>query len=274
MGFKNSLEWQIGSVKSESIAFLTHASFLTGQRERYLTVYPFAHIILNGRLADNPFFSSFQKGKVFIFCNFRPKPKRGRPDLLAFSSMGDVFLVEGKQRRRGNEALALKNLVTGVMELGKYLRLLREFSEKSKKAPYECWSLVYKNCYVKDLKHGFPELNKFVSNAISLEGYDNIRALFRKINDNVNQGNILFGLAFNDPDDQEPFFPLDSFHLMPKPKYKPNPKGGVEKNGYSVIDNEKIYSTIGQRWDKKRGQFFLFGIDKSADSFRILDPSA
>jgi hypothetical protein len=33
-GFKNSLEWQIGSVKSEAVAILTHGSFLTGQREQ------------------------------------------------------------------------------------------------------------------------------------------------------------------------------------------------------------------------------------------------
>ncbi len=99
MGFKNSLEWQLGSVKSEAIAFLTHGSFLTGQRERYVTVYPFAKMIVNGRLADNPFFPNFQENEVFVFCNFRPK-RDCRPDLLAFSSKGDIFLAEGNQCKR------------------------------------------------------------------------------------------------------------------------------------------------------------------------------
>lgn len=272
MGYKNSLEWQIRSVKSEAMAFLTHGSFLTGQRERYLTVYPFANMILNGRLSDNPFFRNFQKDKVFIFCNFRPKGDC-RPDLLAFSSKGDVLLVEGKQRRKGNEEKALENLREGINELKNYWLLLQQFARESSQSPFDCWEAVYNNCYVKNEKHGFPKLDTFASTAISLRGGVNIRDLFRKINDNFSSGNILFGLAFNDPDDVEPFSPLDRFDLMAPATiiYKPNPKEGVNKLGYIGIENRKIYNLAEQQWDKKLGQLFLFGIDKHKDSFRFLD---
>jgi len=272
VGFKNSLEWQIGSVKSEAIAYLTHGSFLKGQRERYLTVYPFANMILNGRLADNPFFSSFQKNEVFIFCNFRPKGDC-RPDLLAFSSKGDVFLVEGKQRRQDNEASALENLRSGIKELEDYFHLLSEFSRESRRAPYEHWLSVYNDCYVKNPKHGFPELGKFVSKSLSNGCSDDIHDLFKKITDNISQRNILFGLAFNDPDDNESYFPLDSFDLMPETviKYIPNPKEGIRKYGYSRIESGKICRVMRQRWDSRLGKLFVFGVDRQLDSFRILD---
>jgi len=272
VGFKNSLEWQIGAVKSEAIAYLTHGSFLTGQRERYLTVYPFANMILNGRLAYIPLFSSFQKNEVIIFCNFRLKGDC-RPDLFAFSSKGDVFLVEGKQRGHCNEAKALENLVEGMNELLDYFQLLNKFSKASRKAPYECYSSVYNNCYVKDSKHGFPELNKLVSNSISLQHNHDICDLFTKINDNISQGNIIFGLAFNDPDDCEPYFPLDSFNLMPEAviKYKPNPKEGIRRYGYSRIESHKIRKEIQHGWDNRLGKLLAFGIDKQLESFRILE---
>lgn len=272
MGYKNSLEWQIGSVKYESIAFLTHGSFLTGQRERYLTVYPFANMILNGCLANNSSFQNFKRGEVFIFCNYRPKGDC-RPDLLAFSSKGDVFLVEGKQRRKGDEVKALKNIETGAGELLNYLYLLNEFSKESSPAPYESWESVYSRCYVNIEKHGFPELDKFISNAISIYGIDKINDLFKEINENISQRKILFGLAFNDPDDVESFFSLDSFDLMPRSiiEYKTNPKEGVRKLGYSKIDDRKIYQAAEHKWDKRLGQLFLFGIDKEQDNFRILN---
>lgn len=270
MGFKNSLEWQIGSVKSEAIAFLTHGCFLTGQRERYLVVYPFANIILNGQLSNNPSFSNFRKGEVFIFCNFRPY-KACRPDLLAFSSKGDVFLIEGKQRANKNQSSALGILKEGVGELERYSRFLREFSNESNNDPYKYWSDVYYNCYVKNPKHGFPKLDAFVRNSISMQGMDEIKSLFRKINSNLGQGNILYGLAFNDHEDQESFFPLDSFDLMSEVKYKSIPPKGIKKYGYNSIDAAKIYRIIDNIWNERLGQLFLFGIDKQLDTFRILE---
>ena len=82
-------------------------------------------------------------------------------------------------------------------------------------------------------------------------------------------GRILFGLAFNDPDDVEPFFPLDAYDLMPptKIKYKSNPSQGVDNLGYFEIDTEKIYNGAKQDWDKSLGRLFLFGIDKNKDNF-------
>lgn len=123
---------------------------------------------------------------------------------------------------------------------------MRDFSVESKHAPYESWESVFRNCYVKDKKHRFPELDTFISDALSLNNSDKIHDLFRKINDNLRKGNILFGLAFNDPDDIEPFFPLDTFDLMPqsKIKYKPNPQRGVKNLGYFEIENEKILNIV------------------------------
>ena len=273
MGFKNSLEWQLESVKSEAIAFLTHGSFLTGQRERYVTVYPFADMIVNGRLADNPFFPNFQKNEVFVFCNCRPKIDC-RPDLLAFSLKGDIFLAEGKQRKRDNEKDALETLKKGMRELKRYSCLLKEFSQEYSQDPYQGWRSVYRKCYVEDKKHGFPELDKFISAATTLRSPNEIRDLFRRINDNFMHSKILFGLAFNDPEDVEPFFCLDAYDLMPPTtiKYKTNPSQGVENLGYLKINNEKIYNAMKQEW-KSFGRLFLFGIDKNENKFRPLVPT-
>jgi hypothetical protein len=274
MGFRNSLEWQIGSVKSEAIAFLTHGSFLTGQRERYVTVYPFAEIILNGHLTEIPSLANFCKKEVFIFCNFRPL-RNCRPDLLAFSSKGDVFLVEAKQYKGRSEKSALKNLITGIKELDSYSHLLKNYARESEGDPYNCWNADYKNCYVKDEKHGFPELDKFVTAATSLHEPKDQRALFRKINHNVVKGKIFYGLAFNDLSDEEPFFPLDSFELMPKTtiKYKTNSTDGVNNSGYFGIDNSKIFKIVKDEWDRSLGQLMLFGVNKKDNKLRILKPS-
>ena len=274
MGFKNSLEWRLGSVKSKAIAFLTHGSLLTDQRKRYVTVYPFADMIVNGRLADNPFFTNFRKNEIFVFCNFHPK-RECKPDLLAFSSKGDIFLVEGMRRKKnkGNDALKTVKKALGTLKI--YSRLLAEFCRDYGQDPYQGWKSAYHNCYVKDKKHGFPELGSFISSATTLRSPSEIRGLFRKINDNFRHGRILFGLAFNDPDDVEPFFPLDGYNLMPrtKIKYKTNPKGGVHSLGYCKIDTGKIYNVVKEEWEKKDGRLFLFGIDKKKDIFRLLDPT-
>jgi hypothetical protein len=273
VGFKNSLEWQIDSVKSEAIAFLTHGSFLTGQRERYVTVYPFANLILNGFLKENPLFSNFQQNKVFIFCNLRTS-RDCRPDLLAFSLKGDVFLVEAKQRGRDTEESALKTIKTGLKELEDYYNGLQEFSRKAKNAPYELWESVYRNCYVKMEKHGFPELDSFITGATILRGQKKIEELFHRINDNILNGRILFGLAFNDPRDVEPFFTLEAYNLMSSKtiKYKTNPKRGVKNLGFFEIDNGKILNMVKQKWKKSLGTLFLFGINKNNERIRILPP--
>lgn len=275
MGFKNSLEWQLGSVKSEAIAFLTHGSFLTGQRERYVAIYPFANMILNGFLKEYPLFSNFQQNKVFIFCNFRPR-RDCRPDLLAFSLKGDVFLVEGKQRKRDKEKSALETLRTGLKELKDYYSLLRKFSRKAKNAPYEYWESVYRNCYIKMEKHGFSELDSFITGATILRGQKKIEELFNRINDNILKGRILFGLAFNDPIDVEPFFTLEAYNLMSPTtiKYKTNPKGGVKNLGFFEIENGKILNMVKQEWNKSLGPLFLFGINKNNESIRTLHPKS
>jgi len=176
VGFQNSLEWQLGSVKSKAIAFLTHGSFLTAERERYVTLFPFANMIVNGRLADNPFFANFQKNEVFVFCNFCPK-RDCKPDLLAFSSKGDILLVEGKRRQKNKGNHALRAVQKGLVELKIYSQLLTEFCREYAQDPYRGWESVYRNCYVKDEKHGFPELGSFVSSAITLRSPNEIRRL-------------------------------------------------------------------------------------------------
>jgi hypothetical protein len=274
MGFRNSLEWQLGSVKSKAIAYLTHGSFLTGQRERYVTVYPFANMIINGSLAKkHPAFSNFKKNEVFIFCNYRPRGDY-RPDLLAFTSKGDVFLVEGKQRKSRSESAALDDLKKGIDELKRYLHELSDFSQESSQSPYECWESVFRNCYVRKEKHGFPELKSFISVSLRMHGEKEIHDLFKIINDNLIHRRILFGLAINDSDDIEPFFPFDAYDLMPlkEIEYKTNPKDGVRKSGYYNIEETKIRDIIKKEWDERLGQLFIFRIDKGKSNFRLLDP--
>jgi hypothetical protein len=193
--------------------------------------------------------------------------------LLAFSSRGDIFLVEGKQRKRDKENEALETLKNGLMELKRYSRRLREFCRESRQDPYQCWKAVYWNCYVKNKKHGFPELDGFISAATTLRGPNEIRDLFRRINDNFMHGRILFGLAFNGPEDIEPSFSLDAYGLMPPTKIKyTTPMEGVKNLGYFEIDNGKIYKAVKQESGKSVGPLFLFGIDKNKHNFKLLDP--
>lgn len=238
--FKRSLEWRHGCIKSQKICFLPHEALFDGQRERYLVVYPFANMIIGGKLAKQGLFPQFPKGNVLAYCNLRPaiNGKRDfRPDILAFTGQGDVLVIEGKLRRKsdGSDGAAVRRLSAAASQLADYATKLRQFAERSRSSPFQSWSEVHQRVYAE--LHGFPSLNAFIAKGLSLPA-EAVQGVVSRVNQSFIEGNVQYGLAFNGPPDLELNVP-----------------------GYDHIEADEIREVVQVRWDAKHGQLHLFMID-------------
>ena len=248
--FKESPEWQMGCVKSKKICFLPHKSFHTGQRERYLVVYPLANMIVRGKLIPQTTFSSFSKDAVLAYCNLRPEingKKNFRPDILAFSTRGDVLIVEGKLRRKsdGGDGRVVSKLSHAATELAGYASQLKKFARNARKNPFEIRSELHRTVY-SDI-HGFPAMSQFISDGFSISSPVDQAKMIEKLNDAIAEGRAQYGLAFNGPPDKELNVP-----------------------GYNHIDTRKIEEAANAGWNRRLGTLHLFMIDPFKKRFKYL----
>lgn len=241
----------MGCVKSKKICFLPHKSLLTGQRERYLVVYPLADMIVRGKLDPQTTFSSFSEDKVLAYCNIRPEidgQKNFRPDILAFSTSGDVLIIEGKLRGKsyGKDQRAVGQLSDAADQLACYASQLKKYAENARTNPFEIWRELHRTVYT-DI-HGFPEMSKFISDGLSISSPVDQAKMIEKVNNAIVEGRVQYGLAFNGPPDKELNVP-----------------------GYNHIDTRKIEEAASAGWNRHLGTLHLFMIDPFKKHYKYLN---
>jgi hypothetical protein len=245
--YKNTLEWELGCINTNNIAFKPHGALLTGQRERYTVVYPFANMIIDGHLAKLKSFKKFRKSKVLVLCNMRFE-KKLRPDLLAISAEAEILIIEAKLRRENGEAKALQRLTNGSKELSDYADRLKRFAAANVDNAYAAWTDRYYNSFTKGF--GFPSFYQSISSCMSLNSYDAQKYLINKLNNNILEGKVNYGLAFNGPNDQQ--------------------EKGVDLPGYVVFSKIEIMEAAEKGWRKDFGELFLFMIDHRKEQFKLI----
>jgi hypothetical protein len=257
--YDKSLEWELGCIGSSRIAFKPHRAFLTTQRERYIVVYPLSSMIIAGTLEKNQHFQSFGKDKMVVFCNMRLSIDL-RLDFLAISAKGDVLILEGKLRREQNEGNALKKLGEAAKQLADYREKLELFAKSIGNSPYEIWADRYNNSFTN--KFAFPSFYMFVKNFLSIDKLDAQKEFFLKVNKNILNGKVKWGLAFNELEDFQDCPDIDRSDYSLPIKDTCNP-------GYGLIDKASIITSAYSRWSYKQDRLFLFAVDHLRRSVKI-----
>jgi len=261
-GYQKTLEWTLGCVQTNNIIYKHHGKLLTGQRERYIVVYPLSNMMIRGDLSKSQTFSSFKKDSVLVLCNFRIARKL-RPDLLAISSRGDILVVEAKLRRKsdGTKTGPLKRLKDGSKELLEYALKLESFAKENIDNAYAKWNDLYHKCYTEKLD--YPSLYQTVLTSLSIASNDQPR-FFKNLNRSIANKNVKYALAFNGPRDQESYFGIH------REDYDEIPKSGLDISGYDIISKKEIIESANSSWNNDFGELFLFMVNHLQSKFKML----
>jgi hypothetical protein len=241
-----------------NVCFLPHKQYLWGMRERHVVHYPFARMIAQGKLAEVEEFSNFTKGSVLVLCNLRPEingKKNARPDIIALTNDGDIFIVEckikGKSESDGLKASIKLSAAAG--QLAFYAKQLKEYATKSLKVTsgsmdrlFEIWSDLHNNVYSNI--HGFPAVDDLLSACFSMS-IDEQKNWVLKIFSALSKGEIQYALAFNGPNDGD-------------------------TPGYDSISRKMINKNVFSSWDIPLKKLMLFSIDHNNECFEIIDSNA
>jgi hypothetical protein len=252
--YKLSKEWQLGCINTEKICFLPHSDLETDERERLIVTYPFANWILQGHLASHPILSSFVKDQVMIFCNFKPNYPSKYPslDLIAFSHLGEVLIIESKRRTKSDgksNLVALGKLKKAALQLSDYARAFVGLTSKFQGKAYTIWNDLHYNLYSRI--HGFPSLYRTMKLCFSIDGIEQQRSFIESINQSISENRVHYGLAFNESQDHDLEYSID----VP---------------GYSDVSRDLTCDMSPPGWDSQNGELMLFAVDHMKSKARIL----
>ena len=242
--YKLSREWQLGCIKTERISFLPHKDLETDERERLIVTYPFANLILQGHFDSHPVLSVFNKQRTMIFCNFKPAYPRRYPslDLIAFSHLGDILILESKKRNKsdGKGNYAVKKLSSAAEQLSNYAKEFVALSSRFRGDVYKSWSNAYYHLYSKI--HEFPSLYKTMNLCFSMDQLEQQQKFIETINQSISENKVHYGLAFNESRDHDD-------------------KLNIDVPGYGDIDSNIIIDMAKSGWDLKNGKLMLFAVN-------------